>query len=113
MLLVLAWIVMKLIQKFLQRLEKHLIKKSADEGKPPSESEKRVETIVRLIKQACLIALWLTFGLVIIRAFGIDIGPIIASAGVVGLAIGFGAQNLVRDIIAGFFIILENQEKHS
>lgn len=109
MLLVLAWIAMKLIQKFLQRLEKHLIKKSEDEGEPPSESEKRVETIVRLIKQACLIALWLTFGLVIIREFGIDIGPIIASAGVVGLAIGFGAQNLVRDIIAGFFIILENQ----
>ena len=109
MLLVLAWISMKLIQKFLQRLEKHLIKKSEAEGEPPSESEKRVETIVRLIKQACLIVLWLTFGLVIIREFGIDIGPIIASAGVVGLAIGFGAQNLVRDIIAGFFIILENQ----
>ena len=108
-LLLLALIAMKLIQKFLQRLEKHLIKKSADEGEPPSESEKRVETIVRLIKQACLIALWLTFGLVIIREFGIDIGPIIASAGVVGLAIGFGAQNLVRDIISGFFIILENQ----
>lgn len=109
MLLLFAWIAMKLIQKFLHRLEKHLIKKSADEGEPPSESEKRVETIVRLIKQACLIALWLTFGLVIIREFGIDIGPIIASAGVVGLAIGFGAQNLVRDIISGFFIILENQ----
>ena len=109
MLLLFAWIAMKLIQKFLQRLEKHLIKKSEAEGEPPSESEKRVETIVRLIKQACLIVLWLTFGLVIIREFGIDIGPIIASAGVVGLAIGFGAQNLVRDIIAGFFIILENQ----
>ncbi len=109
MLLVLAWIAMKLIQKVLQHLEKHLIKKSEDEGEPPSESEKRVETIVRLIKQACLIAVWLTFGLVIIREFGVDIGPIIASAGVVGLAIGFGAQNLVRDIISGFFIILENQ----
>ena len=109
MLLLFSWIAMKLIQKFLQRLEKHLIKKSEAEGEPPSESEKRVETIVRLIKQTCLIALWLTFGLVIIREFGIDIGPIIASAGVVGLAIGFGAQNLVRDIISGFFIILENQ----
>ncbi len=72
---------------------------SEDEGEPSSESEKRVETIVRLIKQACLIALWLIFGLVIIRKFGIDIGPIIASTGVVSLAIGFGAQNLVRNII--------------
>jgi small conductance mechanosensitive channel len=51
----------------------------------------------------------LTIGLVILKEFGIEIGPIIASAGVVGLAIGFGAQNLVRDFISGFFIILENQ----
>ena len=62
-----------------------------------------------MIKQALFIALWLTFSLVLLKEFGVEIGPIIASAGVVGLAIGFGAQNLVRDIIAGFFIILENQ----
>lgn len=109
MLLLFAWFAMKLLQKFLQRLEKHLIKKSEDEGEPASESEKRIETIVRLIKQACLIALWLTLGIVILKEFGVEIGPIIASAGVVGLAIGFGAQNLVRDFISGFFIILENQ----
>jgi small conductance mechanosensitive channel len=109
MILLFAWVAMKLLQKFLQRLEKHLIKKSEAEGEPPSESEKRIETIVRLIKQACLLALWLTIGLVILKEFEIEIGPIIASAGVVGLAIGFGAQNLVRDFISGFFIILENQ----
>ncbi len=109
MLLLCGWIATKVLQKFLQRLEKRLIKKSEQEGEPPSESEKRIETIVRLIKHACLVALWLTFGLVILNEFGLEIGPIIASAGVVGLAIGFGAQNLVRDIIAGFFIILENQ----
>jgi small conductance mechanosensitive channel len=62
-----------------------------------------------LIKQALLLALWLTFGLVILKEFGVEVAPILASAGVVGLAVGFGAQNLVRDVIAGFFIILENQ----
>jgi small conductance mechanosensitive channel len=45
----------------------------------------------------------------VLMEFGIEIGPIIASAGIVGLAVGFGAQNLVRDFISGFFIILENQ----
>ena len=109
LLLLFAWVAMKLLQKFLQRLERRLINKSEAEGEPPSESEKRVETIVRLIKQACLVALWLTIGLVILKELGIEIGPIIASAGIVGLAIGFGAQNLVRDIISGFFLILENQ----
>lgn len=104
-----AWVAMKTVQKSLQRLEHHLIEKSEAEGEPPSESQKRIETIVRLIRHALLVALWLTFGLVILKEFGVEVGPILASAGVVGLAIGFGAQNLVRDIISGFFIILENQ----
>lgn len=109
LLLLFAWVAMMLLQKFLQRLESRLIKKSEAEGEPPSESEKRIETIVRLVRQGCLVALWLTIGLVILKELGVEIAPIIASAGVVGLAVGFGAQNLVRDIISGFFIILENQ----
>ncbi|MES2606021.1 MAG: mechanosensitive ion channel family protein, partial [Pseudomonadota bacterium] len=67
------------------------------------------ETITRLIKQALLLALWITAGLVILQEIGVEVGPIVASAGIAGVALGFGAQNLVRDIIAGFFIILENQ----
>lgn len=109
MILGFAWLAMKLLQKFLQRLEQRLVVKSEAEGEPPSESEKRIETIVRLVRQAALLALWLTIGLVILKEFGVEVGPIIASAGIVGLAVGFGAQNLVRDIISGFFIILENQ----
>lgn len=104
-----AWIAMKVFQKFLQRFENHLIDKSVEDGEPPSESEKRIETVIRLIRQAALLALWLTVGMVILKDIGIEIGPIIASAGIVGLAVGFGAQNLVRDVISGFFIILENQ----
>lgn len=107
--MVLAWIAMKVLQKALHRLENRLIIKSVEEGEPPSESQKRIETIVRLIKQGVFLAFWLTFGLVILKEFGVEVAPILASAGVVGLAIGFGAQNLVRDVIAGFFVILENQ----
>ena len=109
LIIVVAWVVKMLLQKFLQRLEKYLIQKSEEEGEPPSESEKRIQTIVRLIKKGALLALWLIVGLVILTEFGVQIGPIIASAGIVGLAVGFGAQNLVRDTISGFFIILENQ----
>jgi small conductance mechanosensitive channel len=107
--IVFAWIAVKVLHKFLRRLENQLIKKSVEEGEPPSESQKRIETIVRLIRQGIFLALWLTFGLVILKEFGVEVAPILASAGVVGLAVGFGAQNLVRDVIAGFFIILENQ----
>lgn len=109
LLMFLAWIATLALQKFLQRLERKLLNRSEAEGEPPTESAKRIETIVRLIRQALLLALWLTIGLMILKEFGVEIGPIIASAGIVGLALGFGAQNLVRDIISGFFIILENQ----
>ncbi|MCJ8500466.1 mechanosensitive ion channel family protein [Desulfatitalea alkaliphila] len=107
--LLFAFAGVKLIHHLLQRLERRLTKKSEREGEPPSESTKRIETIVRLIKQAAYLFLWLTVGLVILKEFGVEIAPIIASAGIAGLAIGFGAQNLVRDVISGFFIILENQ----
>ncbi len=104
-----AWLGMKILQKILKRLEQRLLKQSAAAGEPPSESQKRVETLVRLVKQGAFIALWVTVGLVLLKEIGVEVGPIIASAGIAGLAIGFGAQNLVRDIISGFFIILENQ----
>ena len=107
--LVFTFIALILLKKLLQHIEQRLIKKSEIEGEPPSEYQKRIDTIIRLIRQASLIALWLIAGLMILKEFGIKIGPILASAGIVGLAVGFGAQNLVRDFISGFFLILENQ----
>ncbi|WP_020677905.1 mechanosensitive ion channel family protein [Geopsychrobacter electrodiphilus] len=109
LILILSWVATKIILKLIQRFEHRLVQTSAEKGEPPSESEKRIETIVRLVKQAVLLAFWLTVGLILLKEFGVEVGPILASAGVVGVALGFGAQNLVRDIIAGFFIILENQ----
>jgi small-conductance mechanosensitive channel len=109
MVLLLAWIGMKLLRVFVGRLERNLIAQSAVEGEPPSESQKRIETITRLIRQGLLLALWITAGLVILQEIGVEVGPIMASAGIAGVALGFGAQNLVRDVISGFFIILENQ----
>lgn len=109
LILVIAWIGMKLLQNFLGRLERRLLRKSKEANEPASESEKRIETIVRLLRQGVMLVLWLTALLIILKEVGVEIAPIIASAGIVGLAVGFGAQNLVRDIISGFFIILENQ----
>lgn len=107
--LFLAWFGMVILQKILRKLEQLLLKQSQIAGEPPSESAKRVETLIRLLRQAAFIVLWLTTILIILREIGVDVGPILASAGIVGLAVGFGAQNLVRDFISGFFFILENQ----
>lgn len=104
-----AWVATRLLKSALQRFEVRLVGKAAARGESSLESRKRIETIVRLLKQAGLLAIWITFFLIILREIGVEVGPLIASAGIVGLAIGFGAQNLVRDVISGFFIILENQ----
>jgi small conductance mechanosensitive channel len=93
----------------LKRVERRLLRKSEQEGEPLSESQKRVETIIRLLNQAFILTVLIIAVMITLNEIGIEIGPLIAGAGIVGLAIGFGAQNLVRDIISGLFIILENQ----
>lgn len=105
----LIWLVAWGIKGLLGRLEKALVDKGKEQGEVPSEARKRAETLVRLLRQAVIILLWIVASLIILQELGVEITPILASAGIAGLALGFGAQNLVRDIIAGFFIILENQ----
>ncbi len=107
--LLLAWIGMAVLKKVLHKLEQRLLNQGTSRGEVPSESQKRVETLIRLIRQAALIVLWVTTILILLKEIGMDVAPILASAGIVGLAVGFGAQNLVRDFISGFFFILENQ----
>ncbi|KPJ88451.1 MAG: mechanosensitive ion channel protein MscS [Gammaproteobacteria bacterium SG8_11] len=102
-----AWIGLKIVRKVLRKMERHLIELAEKDG--TTEQQKRVETLIRLVRQAIFIVVWVVVGLVVLREFGVDIAPILASAGIVGLAVGFGAQNLVRDVISGFFMILENQ----
>jgi moderate conductance mechanosensitive channel len=109
LILVMVWILIGVVRKLLQRLEKTLIAKGHAEGEVPSEAAKRAETLVRLLRQGVIIVMWVMGLLLILRQLGVDIGPVLASAGVVGVAVGFGAQHLVRDVIAGFFMILENQ----
>ena len=73
------------------------------------ESQKRADTLSSLVRYVLNITILAVALVMILGEFGIDIGPIIAAAGIVGLAVGFGAQNLVKDIISGFFILLEDQ----
>lgn len=77
----------------------------AREGRRASEREK---TLLMLLRNAAAIVIVTMTVLVVLSQLGIDIGPLIAGAGVVGLAIGFGAQKLVQDVITGVFIQLEN-----
>jgi small conductance mechanosensitive channel len=107
--LVMAWFSRSILDKVLGSLKNRLYERGLAAHESPLESGKRVETLIMLVRQGALIVLWLIVGLLILKEIGVEIGPFLASAGIVGLAVGFGGQNLVRDVISGFFIILENQ----
>ncbi len=80
------------------------------QGKLPTPSQiKRADTLTHVIRDVGQTAIAGVGGLLILSELGVHLGPLLAAAGIGGLAIGFGAQSLVKDMISGFFILLENQ----
>lgn len=79
------------------------------QNKSSKGNKKRSRTLVSLVQNVVKYIVWFIVITTILSKFGISVEVIIASAGVVGLAVGFGAQTIVKDIITGFFIIFENQ----
>ncbi|AFG38723.1 mechanosensitive ion channel family protein [Spirochaeta africana] len=73
------------------------------------EAGKRITTLIGIARGVVKLLLWFVVILMLLQRFGVNIAPILASAGILGLAVGFGAQELVRDVISGFFMLLENQ----
>ncbi|HEX6673550.1 MAG TPA: mechanosensitive ion channel family protein [Actinomycetes bacterium] len=82
---------------------------ATSEELPSLRRSQRAETLGALLKSIANFVIWVTAGLMALGTLGIDLGPLIAGAGIVGVAIGFGAQNLVRDFISGIFMLLEDQ----
>ena len=101
--IILILIALKIAKIASTRLAEHFQKKKDEEFK------KRAETLSSIIKLILTIVILCIGGMIVLGELGIQIGPILATAGVFGLAIGFGAQNLVQDIISGFFLLLEDQ----
>jgi len=71
--------------------------------------EKRENTLIRIINGTLSVLVTVLAAMMLLSEFGVNIGPLIAAAGVAGLAFGFGGQYLIRDVITGLFLILENQ----
>ncbi|STC68683.1 mechanosensitive ion channel family protein [Corynebacterium pilosum] len=71
--------------------------------------KQRVKTLASVGRSAVAIIVWVWAALAVLDQLGVNIGPLIASAGVVGVAIGFGAQSLVKDFLSGIFMLLEDQ----
>jgi moderate conductance mechanosensitive channel len=106
--IVLAYIATRLLRAGLKKLEAFLIQATA-RGEDTLATSKRIKTLSGVIWTLTCGLLWFIVALVALSQIGVNIGPILAGAGVVGLAVGFGAQHLVRDLVSGFFLLIENQ----
>lgn len=87
------------------------VRKAVDDGNVgvTTDAERRAETLASVLKNAARVLVAVFFMLATLQEFGVNIQPLLAGSAVAGVALGFGAQTLVKDIIAGFFLLLENQ----
>ncbi|HEX6437877.1 MAG TPA: mechanosensitive ion channel family protein [Candidatus Binatia bacterium] len=104
-----ALLAIKFIRIGLSRLEAILVRARESSESVPGAAAMRIRTLMSVLWTIVAGLVWFTAVLTILGQVGVNVTPILASAGVVGLAVGFGAQNLVKDFVSGFFLILENQ----
>ena len=103
-------IVLRIAKYAIKRLTKTLLKRAGKNEKVDTlEAEKRINTLMGIVWGIAKIIMIAIVAMILLQKIGVNIAPILASAGIIGLAVGFGAQELVRDFISGFFILLENQ----
>src|SRR5688500_13863270 len=74
-----------------------------------SDEVARIETLARVFRNSAGVVIFLVAGMLVLGELGISVAPILATAGVAGIAIGFGAQSLIKDYFNGFFILVEDQ----
>jgi moderate conductance mechanosensitive channel len=105
--LLFSWLISRYAHRVLSKLLSHMIR--ADIYPTVGDRDKRVTTLSGLGSALIRFVIWVTAGLTIINIAGINTAPFLASAGVLGIALGFGAQKLINDLVSGVFIIVENQ----
>ena len=107
--LIVAFILQKIARNVLPHFVSGHIARRQKKSRFIEEAEQRAETLSDFLELVAITLIWIIAIFMILPEFRINIGPLLAGAGVVGIAIGFGAQGLIRDIISGIFIIIEDQ----
>lgn len=102
----LAWFLTRVVQVGLDRFEDRVMANAGPDG---LENAKRTKTLSDLLQNVAKVAIIAVAALTVLQELDVNIMPILTGAGIIGLAVGFGAQTLVKDVISGFFLILENQ----
>ncbi|RPI08550.1 MAG: hypothetical protein EHM65_10180, partial [Acidobacteriales bacterium] len=106
LILVAAFVASRIVSRSIPRLKNRIVSLMMRHGTGQNgELEKRAVTLGAIFRKTITVCIWVIAVAMSLREAGFDIGPILAGAGVLGLAIGFGAQNLVRDVISGLFLL--------
>ena len=120
LILAVAWVANRLVRRAIRRLVASMSEDRglaalrapdalARTGEIPSlRRVQRAETVGALLASVASFGIWTLAGLMALGTLGLDLGPLIAGAGIVGVAVGFGSQNLVRDFISGIVMLMED-----
>jgi small-conductance mechanosensitive channel len=103
----LAYLANKLLQKLIYKAVRMAV--ATDPSSSSDAEKKREDTLISIFSTTLRIVFIIIVSMMALQEVGVEIGPLLAGAGIVGLALGFGGQYLIRDLISGLFIILENQ----
>jgi small conductance mechanosensitive channel len=122
LIVVIAWLLVRLSRVVINRFVRHLsggVERLAtlrtgvpfveSSGMSPERSARRTATIAAVMRSVAAVLIWSIALLTILDELGVNLAPLLAGAGIAGLAIGFGAQSLVRDVISGMFMLVEDQ----
>lgn len=101
-----AFLVKRAGRVFIEKIVRKAVKGTPGDG---TAEKKREDTLIRMFTSVLAMVIWVMVVLMIIPEFGVNIGPLLAGAGIVGIAIGLGAQQVIQDFLAGFFIVFEDQ----
>ncbi len=119
--LLIAFVALRLVKRAIARFSRGLGEASAEASGPGAGSllrttplasaraAQRAETLGALLSSVATFVVWTIAALMVFGELGLELGPLIAGAGIAGIALGFGAQNLVRDFLSGIFMLLEDQ----
>jgi small-conductance mechanosensitive channel len=107
--IVAAYLSVKFLRAGFNRLEAVLVNTAQAHGAAPGTAAQRIRTLTSVLWTITVGAVWFVAVLAALGQVGLDMTPIVAGAGIVGIAVAFGAQHLVRDLVSGFFLVLEDQ----
>jgi len=100
--LIVSWIARAAVRRMRKRLEEA-------EDRSEQHDLRRITTITSTLSNTILVVVWTVAILMVLSEMNVDLAPLLASAGIAGIALSFGAQSLIRDFLVGFFVILEDQ----